>query len=91
MKKGGRPMNEIVNVCAGDDYKLLIEFEDGSRITYNMQKLVGTLPYFRLKEPALFRTVKFDNKSVYWDAGDEKPEYFPLRFSIDSILFSLRG
>lgn len=84
-------MNKIVNVRASDDYKLMIDFEDGSSITYSMQKLVGTLPYFRLKEPALFRTVKFDNKSIYWDAGDEKPEYFPLRLSMDTILFSLRG
>lgn len=84
-------MSKIVNVYAGDDYKLLIDFEDGSSITYNMQKLVRTIPYLRLKDSSSFQAVKFDEESVYWDAGDEKPEYFPLRLSVDTILFSLRG
>lgn len=84
-------MSKIVNVCTGDEYKLLIDFEDGSNITYNMQKLVRTIPYLRLQNPASFQAVKFDEESVYWDAADKKPEYFPLRLSVDTILFSLRG
>lgn len=84
-------MSKVVNVCASDDYKLLIDFEDGSSIAYNMQKLIRTVPYLRLKDPSNFQAVKFDERSVYWDDGDKKPEYFPLRLSIDAILFSLRG
>lgn len=83
-------MSRMVRVQGSDDYKLLIDFEDGSNITFNMQRLVKTIPYFRLKDPASFQAVKFDEKSVYWDAEDQKPEYLPLRISIDSILFSLR-
>ncbi|MDD3167835.1 MAG: DUF2442 domain-containing protein [Eubacteriales bacterium] len=83
-------MSRILNVQARDDYKLFIDFEDGSSITYNMQKLVETIPYVRLKDPASFRAVKFDEKSLYWEAADTKPEYLPLRISVDSILFSLR-
>lgn len=83
-------MSRIVNVQARDDYKLLIYFEDGSNINFNMEKMVGTIPYFRLKDLLSFRSVKFDEKSVYWDAADEKPQYFPLRLSVDTILFSLR-
>jgi len=83
-------MSKIVSVLASDDYKLLIDFNDGSNITYNMQKLVETIPYFRLKDLSSFRAVKFDEKCVYWDAGNEKQEYFPLRISVDAILFSLR-
>lgn len=83
-------MSRIVNVHGSYDYKLLIDFEDGSSITYNMQKLVGTLPYYRLSDIACFQSVKFDDKSVYWEAADKKPEYFPLRIGIDAILFSLR-
>lgn len=84
-------MSKIINVHASDDYKLLIDFEDGSSITFNMQKMVKTIPYLRLKDPTSFQTVKFDEKSVYWDAEDEKREYLPLRLSVDTILFSLRG
>ena len=83
-------MSKIVDVHGSDDYKLLIDFEDGSNITFNMQKLVRTIPYFRLNDLVSFQTVKFDTKSVYWDAEDQKPEYLPLRLSIDTILFSLR-
>lgn len=83
-------MSRIVNVQAREDYKISIDFEDGSSIVYNMQKLVETLPYVRLKDPASFLAVKFDEKFLYWDALDAKPEYIPLRISVDSILFSLR-
>ena len=81
----------MIGVVPSDDYKLRIDFEDGSQIIFNMQKMVKTMPYFRLNDPTSFQSVKFDEKSIYWDAADEKPEYFPLRLSIDTILFSLRG
>ncbi len=84
-------MSKIAHVHASDDYKLLIDFDDGSKIIFNMQKMIKTLPYLRLNDPASFQTVKFDEKSIYWDAADNKPEYFPLRLSVDNILFSLRG
>ena len=60
-------MSRIVNVRTCDDYRLLIGFEDGSNISYNMQKLVDTIPYIRLKDAEFFRSVRFDEKSVYWD------------------------
>ena len=83
-------MSRIINVQGSDDYKLLIDFENGSNINFNMQNMIRTIPYCRLKDPESFHAVKFDAKSVYWDAEDQKPEYLPLRISIDSILFSLR-
>ncbi len=83
-------MSKIINVQGSDDYKLFIDFEDGSSITYNMQKLVKSIPYLRLKDVTRFQTVKFDDKSIYWGAVDQKPEYLPLKLSIDTILFSLR-
>lgn len=83
-------MSKIVNVHASDDYKLLIDFDDESSISYNMQKMVKTIPYLRLNDLASFQAVKFDEKSIYWQPIDEEPEYFPLRISIDKILFSLR-
>lgn len=91
MKKAGGRMSKIVKVCTGDEYKLLIDFDDGSSITYNMQRLVRTIPYLRLQDPLSFQAIKFDEEFIYWDVGDTKPEYFPLRLDIDTILFSLRG
>jgi hypothetical protein len=83
-------MSKIVSVRGSNDYKLLIDFEDGSSITFNMQKLVKTIPYCRLNDPKSFRSVKFKEKTVYWNTGDDKPEYLPLKLSVDTILFSLR-
>ena len=83
-------MSKIVSVHGSNDYKLLIDFEDGSSITFNMQKLVKTIPYCRLNDPKSFRTVQFEEKSVYWNDGEDKREYLPLKLSVDTILFSLR-
>lgn len=83
-------MSKIVSVHACDDYKLLIDFEDGSSINYNMQKLVGTLPYLRLKDPKCFQGVRFNEKYIFWEPADGKQEIFSLRLSVDNILFSLR-
>ena len=83
-------MSKIISVQGSEDYKLLIEFEDESKVVFNMQKMVKTLPFLRLNDLTSFQAVKFDGKSVYWEPVDEKPEYFPLRLSIDKILFSLR-
>lgn len=84
-------MSKIINVSTSDDHKLLIDFEDGSYITYNMQKLVNTIPYYWLKDLSNFYSVKFDEKSIYWDNGSDNPKYFPIMLSVDAILFSLRG
>lgn len=83
-------MSKIKSVSGSDDYKLFIDFDDGNSIIYNMQKLIKTIPYLRLKNMNCFLAVKFDDKSVYWDTGAEKPECIPLRISVDSILFSIR-
>ncbi len=81
---------KITNVHATDDYRLLIDFEESNQVIFNMQRMVETLPYLRLKDTAVFQSVRFEDKAVYWDPPDEKPEIFPLRITVDSILFSLR-
>jgi hypothetical protein len=83
-------MSKIEQVHASEDYKLLIDFNDGSKISFNMEKMVKTLAYLPLKDLSNFQNVRFDEKSVYWVVRDNKPEYFPLRLSLDNILFSLR-
>ena len=83
-------MYKIIAVSPEPDFKLHLEFNDGSRVIYNMQKLVKTIPYIRLNEWVYFKKVRYDDKSVYWEPEESKPEYLPLRLSIDTILFSLR-
>ncbi len=80
----------ITNVRATEDYRLLIDFEEGNQVIFNMQRMVETLPYRRLQDMEIFRAVRFEDKAVFWEPPDEKPEIVPLRFTVDSILFSLR-
>ena len=81
---------KITNVGATEDYRLLIDFEEGNQVIFNMQRMVETLPYRRLRDIETFKSVRFEDKAVYWDAPDGKPEIVPMRFTVDSILFSLR-
>lgn len=40
---------KITNVYATDDYKLLIDFEEGNQVRFNMQRMVETIPFFTAK------------------------------------------
>ena len=80
----------ITGVQPADEYRLLIDFEEGNQLCFNMQRMVETLPYIRLRDPSVFKLVKFEDKAVFWDPPDGKPEIVPMRFTVDEILFSLR-
>lgn len=73
-----------------NDYTLLIEFEYGNQILFNMQRLVTTMPYHRLSDPELFRDVKFEDKAVCWDTEPPGQTLIPLRLTVDNILFTIR-
>ena len=81
---------KITNVQATDDYRLLIDFEEGNQVCFNMQRMVQTIAYNRLRDKSRFMSVKFEEKAVYWDPPDGKPEYMPMRITVDEILFTLR-
>ena len=81
---------KIENVRATDNYMLIIDFEDGSQVKLNMQKKLKSIPFVKVNDIDRFMAVKFQEKAVYWDSLDEKPEQRPLRLTVDDILFSLR-
>lgn len=84
-------MSSIIGVTAHDDFTVLIEFEQGNKVLFNMSQLVDTLPYIRLSDPLFFKTVEYEAKSIYWEEPNASGCLFPLRFSVDEILFSIRG
>ena len=90
LKGEGAIMSKIIKAVANDDYSVTIDFEYGNKLTFNMQKQIKTLPFFKLNEKDFFKTVKFDDKSIYWDDESGSKNIIPLRLSIDNILFSLR-
>lgn len=65
---------KITNVRAMDDYRLLINFEEGNRVVFNMERMVETRPYGKLKNLETFRVVRFEDKAVYWNLPNEKTE-----------------
>lgn len=83
-------LSKIVDIAANEDYTLTIEFEQGSKLIFNMQNQIKILPYMRLRDVAFFKTAKFDDKSIYWEDAPDRPGIIPLRLSLDNILFSLR-
>jgi len=84
-------VSKIVGVTPNDDYTLLIEFEDGNKILFNMQKLVQTIPYASLKNLEHFRSMSIEDKAICWkDPDNERPTMMPLRITVDNILFRIR-
>ena len=84
-------MSKIVSVVPNDDYTLLIEFEDGNKISFNMQKLIQTIPYVGLKNLERFKNIEVEDKVISWKERDrDKPAMMPVRLTVDNILFKIR-
>lgn len=79
-------MSRIISVIPNDDYTLQVEFENGSKILFNMQVLVKTIPYARLQELEYFKRVEFDEKALFW----RESTMLPIRLTVDNMLFSIR-
>lgn len=85
-------MSRILNVTPNDDYTLLIKFEQGNEILFNMKPMLKSLPYRILNDLTRFRNITLEEKAICWpdpDAPDES--IVPLRLTVDNILFTIRG
>jgi Protein of unknown function (DUF2442). len=83
-------ISRIINVVPNDDYTLLIEFEHGNKILFNMQELVKTMPYRCLRNLERFKKVTVEDKAVCWDNGKTGQTLLPVRLTVDNILFAIR-
>ena len=81
-------MSKIIGVTPNDDYTILIEFERGNKILFNMQELIKAMPFLSLRDMEYFRKIQFEDKAVYWK--EEKQTVIPTRLTVDNILFALR-
>jgi hypothetical protein len=85
-------VSRIINVTPNDDYTLLIEFEDGNKILFNMKKLIKTIPYSSLQDLKCFKNIKVENKAILWQSEEsQKSRIIPVRLTLDNILFTIRG
>lgn len=84
-------MSKILKVTPGDDYTLLVEFENGNNILFNMKDLIETMPYSSLKDLSRFRDVRLEEKAICWpDPIPGKVALYPIRLTVDNILFAIR-
>ena len=85
-------MSKLIKVTPNEDHTLLLEFEQGSKILYDMKSLLESLPYRKLNDLKRFMNITVEDKAVCWpDPSDRDEHIMPLRLTVDSILFSIRG
>jgi hypothetical protein len=92
-RKGGPGlMSRILNVTPNDDYTLLIKFEQGNEILFNMKPMLKSLPYRILNDLTRFRNITLEEKAICWpDPAAPDESIVPLRLTVDNILFTIRG
>lgn len=85
-------MSKILKVTPNDDYTLLVEFEHGNKIFFNMRDIVKTIPFSSLEDLSRFKDVTVEEKAIRWPepVPDEK-SIVPLRLTVDNMLFAIRG
>lgn len=70
----------ITKVHATDDYKLLIDFEGSNQISFNIQRMVETIPFFGLRDLKVFKNVKFVQSGLLvlsgWKGGNHAAAYY---------------
>lgn len=81
-------MSKIINVTPNDDYTILIEFEHGNKILFNMKELIKAMPFLSLHNAEHFKDIRFEDKAIYWN--EKEQTVIPARLTVDNILFALR-
>jgi hypothetical protein len=85
-------MNRILKATPNDDYTVLVEFEQGSKILFNMKPMLKSLPYQSLNDLDRFRNITLEEKAICWPNPTGTGESIvPLRLTVDNILFTIRG
>jgi hypothetical protein len=84
-------ISKMLKVTPNDDYTLLVEFEHGNKIIFNMLPLINTMPYYSLKDLERFRDITLEEKAVRWpDPVPGQKSIMPIRLTVDNILFTIR-
>ena len=84
-------MSKMLKVTPTDDYALLVEFENGNSILFNMKNLIETMPYSSLKDLKRFKDIKLEDKAIRWpDPIPGQASLYPIRLTVDNMLFTIR-
>ena len=79
-----------LKVTPNDDYTLLVEFEHGNKIIFNMSQLIKTIPYYSLNDPERFKDITLEEKAIRWpDPVADQRSIMPIRLTVDNMLFTI--
>jgi hypothetical protein len=84
-------MSKILKVTPNDDYSLLVEFEQGNKILFNMKPMLKSMPYRSLNDLNHFKNITLEEKAIRWPDPAHEESMMPLRLTVDNILFTIRG
>ncbi|HPO04905.1 MAG TPA: DUF2442 domain-containing protein [Bacillota bacterium] len=88
---GMMQMSKMLKVTPNDDYTLLVEFEHGNKIIFNMQPLINTMPYYSLNDLERFKDITIEEKAIRWpDPVPGQKSIMPVRLTVDNMLFTIR-
>jgi hypothetical protein len=84
-------MSKMLKVTPRDDYTLLVEFERGNYIIFNMRDMIRTIPYSSLEDLSRFKDITLEEKAICWpDPVQGKKSMLPIRLTVDNMLFAIR-
>ncbi len=84
-------MSKMLKVTANDDYTLLVEFEHGNKIIFNMRELIKTIPFSSLKDLSRFKDITLEEKAIRWpEPIPGEHSIYPPRITVDNMLFAIR-
>ena len=84
-------MGKILKVTPNEDYTLLVEFEHGNKIIFNMRDIIKTIPFSSLEDLNRFKNVTVEEKAISWpEPVPGEKSIMPLRLTVDNILFAIR-
>ncbi|MEA4969821.1 MAG: DUF2442 domain-containing protein [Candidatus Pelethousia sp.] len=81
----------MLKVTPNDDYTLLVEFEGGNKIIFDMRGIIETIPYSSLANLSRFKDITLEEKAIRWpDPIPGEPTIYPIRLTVDNMLFAMR-
>jgi len=91
LKGGILTMSKMLKVTPNDDYTLLIEFEQGNKIIFDMKDLIKTLPFSSLADLSRFKNITLEDKAIRWpEPIPGEKSIYPPRITVDNMLFTIR-
>lgn len=84
-------MSKMLKVTPNEDYTLLVEFEYGNKIIFNMRDLIKTLPFSSLEDLSHFKDITLEEKAIRWpEPIPGEKSIYPPRITVDNMLFTIR-